>query len=72
MIDLEPLYSDRRILAEKPIEEAGVISAISQGDLDFADERRAGRIIRVKYGRRDLLIRTRSQRNSDSDQKHKP
>jgi hypothetical protein len=70
MIDLEPLYSNRRILADKPIDNAGIVAAVSQGDLDFSEDPRVGGIEQLRRGRRDLLIRTRSQRNNHSDQKH--
>jgi hypothetical protein len=39
VIYLEPLYSDTRRFAEIPIDEVMVVAAISQGDLDFSDER---------------------------------
>jgi hypothetical protein len=29
LVDLEPLYSERRILAEKPIDDASVVATIA-------------------------------------------
>ena len=72
MIDLEPLYPDRRILAEKPIDYAGIVAAISQSELDFSDGGRVGRIARVRLGWQDRLLGARAQRKNRSDQKHDP
>jgi hypothetical protein len=70
MIDLEPLYPDRRILAEKPIDYAGIVATISQSELDFSDGGRVGRIGRVRLGWQDRFLRARAQRKNHSDQKH--
>jgi hypothetical protein len=70
MIDLESLYADRRILAEKPIDYAGIVATISQSELDFPDGIRVGRIGRVRLGWQDRLLRARAQIKNHSDQKH--
>jgi hypothetical protein len=72
MIDLEPLDPDRRILAEKPIDYAGIVATISQSELDFSDGGRVGRVVRVRLGWQDRLLRARAQRKNRSDQKHDP
>jgi len=72
VIELESLYSDDCILTEKPIDNAVVVATISEGDLDFSDDRRIRIIHRHRFGRRHLLIRTGAQRNSDADQKQPP
>jgi hypothetical protein len=43
VIDLEPLNCDPCRYAETPIGEFMVVAAISQGDLDFSDDRRVKR-----------------------------
>jgi hypothetical protein len=78
MIDLEPLYPDRRILAEKPIDYARIVTTISQSELDFSHGCRVGRIRRVRlgcsvrFGWQDWLLTVRVQRENHSDQKHEP
>src|SRR5258707_3059476 len=71
VFDIDPLYSVPCILAEIPIDKASVVASISQGDLDLSDVRRIVPIHRLRRRRGRLLIGTRSQINSDSEQKHK-
>ena len=54
MIDLESLYSGRRILTQKPIDDARVVTAISQRELDFSHHRRVGGQYRPGF-KRSLL-----------------
>ncbi len=71
MIDLESLYSGRRILTEKPIDDARVVTAISQRELDFSHHRRVGGQYRPGL-ERSLFVRARTQTNSPPDQKYEP
>jgi hypothetical protein len=71
MIDLESLYSGRRILTEKSIDDARVVTAISQGELNFSNHRRVGGQYRPGL-ERSLLVRARTQTNSPPDQKYEP
>jgi hypothetical protein len=48
LVDLETLYSEPRLFAEIPIDSAGVIATIAQGDLDLSD----GIRLRVMYRQR--------------------
>jgi hypothetical protein len=70
MIDLEPHNSDGRSLSEKPVDNPGVVPAISEGDLYFANDCGARRIGRRRFWRGCLFIGTGSQRNDYSDQEH--
>src|ERR1700674_2094041 len=67
MINLEPLNSDRSILAQKPVDNACIVAAGLQSDLDFSNDPWVRGIGRARLGRRNLFIATRSQRNNHSD-----
>jgi hypothetical protein len=72
MVNLEPLYSVRRILAEIPINNTSIVTTLAQGDLDLSDVITIKVIHRLRVRWRHLLAGTRYQGNSGSDQKYKP
>jgi hypothetical protein len=72
VVDLEPLYSERGILAKIPIDNPCVVTTLAQGDLDLSDVRRITVIRRVRQRERYLLTGTCSQRKSGSEQKYEP
>ena len=73
VVDLESLDADRRVLANEPIDNTGVIPAVSQGNLNLSNRNWVEGIDRIPVGsgvRRQLFIGTRSQRGCQSEQKY--
>jgi hypothetical protein len=71
-IDLQSPNSGRGIFPEKPIDNPGVVAAVSQRDLHLSDSRRSGGIETLRFDEGHWLVGTGSERNSHSDQNDEP